>query len=240
MNLRTRIVTAVAVGCHLFLALLPVTSQTPAAPDTNSSSVIPGEGEPVTLKAKEQEKKGDLYYLHGDAEIDFRDYIFRADEMAYDAQSTEVTATGHVTLDGGPHDDHVEATDGQYNMRFQTGIFHQVAGSVGVRYRNAKTSFTSSNPIAFTGKTVHRQGPERYIIEHGTLTSCKLPNPKWTYSGTKIIVDVGEKAKLFNSIFHVRGVPVFYFPFAEHPVERLPRETGILIPSYGHSSRKGT
>src|SRR3954466_8990407 len=240
MNLRTRIVTAVAVGCHLFLALLPVTSQTPVAPDTSSAAIIPGEGEPVTLKAKQQEKKGDLYYLHGEAEIDFRDYIFRADEIAYDSQSAEVTATGHVTLDGGPHDDHITASDGQYNMRFQTGTFHQVAGTVGVRYRNATTSFTSSNPIAFTGKTVRREGQNRYIIEHGTITSCKLPNPKWTYSAGKIIVDVGDKAKIFNSFFHVRGIPVFYFPYAEHPVERLPRQSGILIPSYGNSSRKGT
>ncbi|MFL6299238.1 MAG: LPS-assembly protein LptD [Terriglobales bacterium] len=240
MNLRTRIVTVVAVACHLFLALLPVTSQTPVAPDSTSASAIPGEGEPATLKAKEQEKKGNLYYLHGEAEVDFRDYILRADEIAYDAQSTEVTATGHVTLDGGRHDDHIEATDGQYNLRFQTGTFHQVAGTVGVRYRNGATSFTSSNPIAFTAKTVHRQGQDRYIIEHGTITSCKLPNPKWTYSAGKVIVDVGDKAKLFNSVFHIRGVPVFYFPFAEHPIERLPRQSGFLIPSYGNSSRKGT
>jgi LPS-assembly protein len=240
MNLRTRIVTAVAVGCHLFLALLPVTSQTPATPDPSNTAVAPAEGEPVTLKAKEQEKKGGVYYLHGDAEVDYRDWVLRADEIGYDSQSAETTATGHVTLDGGPHNDHVEASDGHYNLRFQTGTFHQVAGTVGVRYRNGATSFTSSNPIAFTGKTVHRQGQDRYIIEHGTVTSCKLPNPKWTYSAGKIIVDVGDKAKLYNSIFHIRGVPVFYFPFAEHPVERLPRQSGILIPSYGNSSRKGT
>jgi LPS-assembly protein len=240
MNLRTRIVTAVAVGCHLFLALLPVTSQTPAAADTANAAVVAGDGEPATLKAKEQEKKGNVFYLHGDAEIDFRDYIFRADEIAYDSESAEVTATGHVSLDGGPHDDHITASDGQYNLRFQTGTFHQVSGTVGVRYRNAATSFTSSNPIAFTGKTVRRQGQNRYIIEHGSITSCKLPKPKWTYSAGKIIVDVGDRAKLFNSVFHIRGVPVFYFPFAEHPVERLPRQSGFLIPSYGNSSRKGT
>src|SRR3954471_24066450 len=106
MNLRIRIVTAVAVGCHLFLALLPVTSQTPApegTPQANAGA-IPGEGEPVTIKAREQEKKGDVFLLHGDAEIDFRDYIFRGDEVTYDSKTSEVTATGHVTLDGGAHD----------------------------------------------------------------------------------------------------------------------------------------
>src|SRR3954470_24630276 len=123
MNLRTRIVTAVAVGCHLFLALLPVTSQTPAAGSTGAATAAPisGEAEPVTIKAKEQEKKGDLFLLHGDAEIDFRDYIFRGDEITYDSKTNEVTATGHVTLDGGPHDDHVEASKGNYNLHTQTG-----------------------------------------------------------------------------------------------------------------------
>src|SRR5689334_16886490 len=121
MNLRTRIVTAVAVGCHLFLALLPVTSQTPAAQGTPSASTIPGEGEPVTIKGREQEKKGDLFMLHGEAEIDFRDYIFRGDEVTYDSTTSEATATGHVTLDGGPHHDHVEATKGHYNLRTERG-----------------------------------------------------------------------------------------------------------------------
>jgi len=242
MNLRIRIVTAVAVGCHLFLALLPVTSQTPAAGGTSAAtaSTIPGEGEPVTIKAREQEKKGDLFLLHGDGEIDFRDYIFRGDEVTYDSKTSEVTATGHVTLDGGPHDDHVEATKGHYNLRTETGTFEDVSATIGVRHRNGQTSFSSSNPVAFKGKTVSREGPDRYIITRGSITTCKLPKPKWTFFAGKAVLEVGNKAKIYNSIFRVRGVPVFYFPYAEHPVEKLPRQSGILIPSYGNSSRKGT
>src|SRR3954468_21800052 len=242
MNLRNRIVTAVAVGCHLFLTLLPVTSQTPAAEGTSqaNAAAIPGEGEPVTIKAREQEKKGDLFLLHGEGEIDFRDYIFRGDEITYDSKTSEVTATGHVTLDGGPHDDHVEATKGHYNLHTQTGTFDEVSGTIGVRYRNGQTSFSSSNPVAFKGRTVSRDGPDRYIITHGSITTCKLPKPKWTFFAGKAVLNVGDKAKIYNSIFRVRGVPVFYFPYAEHPVERLPRQSGILIPSYGNSSRKGT
>ncbi|HMH05338.1 MAG TPA: LPS assembly protein LptD, partial [Terriglobales bacterium] len=33
---------------------------------------------------------------------------------------------------------------------------------------------------------------------------------------------------------------VFYFPFATHPIERVPRQTGLLIPNFGRSSIKGT
>jgi LPS-assembly protein len=242
MNLRTRIVTAVAVGCHLFLALLPVTSQTPVAAGTASASAssIPGEGEPVTIKAREQEKRGDLFMLHGDGEIDFRDYVFRGDEVTYDSKTSEVTATGHVTLDGGPHDDHMEAAKGHYNLRTQVGTFEDVSATIGVHYRNGQTSFSSSNPVAFKGKTVSREGADRYVITHGSITTCKLPKPKWTFFAGKAVLEVGDKAKMYNSVFRIRGVPVFYFPYAEHPVERLPRQSGFLIPSYGTSSRKGT
>ena len=109
-----------------------------------------------------------------------------------------------------------------------------------MRYRNGQTSFSSSNPVAFKGRMVSRDGPDRYIITHGSITTCKLPKPKWTFFAGKAVLNVGDKAKIYNSIFRVRGVPVFYFPYAEHPVERLPRQSGILIPSYGNSSRKGT
>src|SRR2546430_9232932 len=35
------------------------------------------------------------------------------------------------------------------------------------------------------------------------------------------------------------GVPVLYLPFATHPIERLPRQSGFLVPNIGRSSIKG-
>ena len=35
------------------------------------------------------------------------------------------------------------------------------------------------------------------------------------------------------------GMPVFYFPFVMHPVQKEQRQTGLLIPSFGNSSTKG-
>jgi LPS-assembly protein len=254
MRLRTAIVPVAALACHLFLAGGLVTCQTPAAPPASDSAqeapattsaiapqVAPTEqGELVVIKAREQEKQGDEFQLRGDAEIDFRDYIFRADQITYNARTAEVTATGNVTLDGGAHNDHLQGSKGHYNLKTQRGEFDDVSGTVGVLYRNGESTFTSSNPIAFSGKKVERDGPDRFILYQGTVTSCKLPNPKWIYSAGRVVVDVGDRAYIYNSLFKVKGVPVFYFPFASHPVERLPRQSGFLIPSYGSSSRKGT
>src|SRR6202171_864441 len=35
------------------------------------------------------------------------------------------------------------------------------------------------------------------------------------------------------------GMPVFYFPFVTHPVQRQQRQSGLMIPSFGNSSTKG-
>jgi LPS-assembly protein len=35
------------------------------------------------------------------------------------------------------------------------------------------------------------------------------------------------------------GMPVFYFPFVTHPVQKQQRQSGLLIPSFGNSSAKG-
>ena len=235
------------VFCHVLLATPVVTSQlppeavapqpAPLLPSTEFTQHAPGEA--VTIKAREQEKEGDVFKLKGDVEIDFRDLVLRADEITYDSQSGQVTATGHLVLDGGPHDEHIEASRGEYNVKTQTGRFWDVAGSTGARFRGKSVTLTSSNPFVFTGKLVEKVSPDRYILQHGTVTSCELPKPKWTFHAAKIIVDVGGTARIYNSNFRVKGVPILYLPYAQHPVDNLGRQSGFLIPTFGTSNVKG-
>ncbi len=235
------------IFCHVLLATPVVTSQLPPeAPAGPAPQNLPSTeftanppGEPVTIKAREQEKEGDIFKLKGDVEIDFRDLVFRADQITYDAKSGQVTASGHLVLDGGPHDEHIEASRGEYNVKTQTGKFWDVVGTTGARFRGKNVTLTSSNPFAFTGKLVEKVSPDRYIVEHGSVTSCELPQPKWTFNAGKIVVDVGGTAKLYSSNFRVKGVPILYLPYAQHPVERLGRQTGFLLPVIGTSSIKG-
>jgi len=53
-------------------------------------------------------------------------------------------------------------------------------------------------------------------------------------------VVVGQNAKLYHSTFRLKKIPIFYFPFATLPVEKIGRQSGFLIPTIGQSSRKGT
>src|SRR5438309_1108933 len=90
------------------------------------------------------------------------------------------------------------------------------------------------------GEEVEKTGPDHYIVHDGTVTSCKLPHPKWQFNSHTVVMELGRHAVLYRSTFLVRGVPVFFFPIATHPLEHLPRESGFLIPSFGTSSIKGT
>ena len=247
---RNRFGITAALICHLVLASPIVTSQLLPAAQSGSAAATPSRqastptppvrpGEEVTIKAREQERAGDVYKLHGDAEVVYRKWMLRADEATYDDTTGEVTASGHLMLDGGPHDEHIVASHGHYNMRSETGVFYDVAGTSGVHVQGRNVVLTSSNPFAFTGKVVDKLGPEVYVVHHGTVTSCELPHPKWALNGERIVVDMNGKARLYNSTFRVDSAPVFYLPYADHPVNQLGRETGFLMPTIGDSSSKG-
>jgi LPS-assembly protein len=237
MIIRTRIfITAVCV-CHLLLAPRVVTSQTPPPSVLPTASARPEEE--VTIRAVQQEKDGTLYKLRGEVEVHYRAYVLYADEVTYNSATGDTDLEGHVVLDGGPYDEHVEASHGTYNVRTQTGTFYSVVGTVGFRIRKSRYVLTSSNPFAFTGKVVEKHGPDHYLVRQGTVTTCELPHPKWQFNAGRITVDVDGSAKIYNSNFRLGGLPVFYFPFVTHPVQKQQRESGLLIPSIGNSSTKG-
>jgi LPS-assembly protein len=243
MFTRSRIFITAALVCHLLLWRGIVTSQTlppaigaksadfPTAPTANAE-------EEATIRAVEQEKDGSIYHLRGKAEIDYRTYILHSDQITYNSDTGDSELEGHVVLDGGPYDEHVEASHGTYNIRTQVGTFYDVIGTVGLEMRKSRYVLATSNPFAFTGKIVEKHGPDRYLVRQGTVTTCELPHPKWLFGGKRISVEVDGTASIHNSDFRLMGIPVFYFPFVSFPVERQ-RKSGLLIPDFGNSSTKG-
>jgi len=246
---RNRLGITAAFVCHLVLAHSVVTSQLlpaaqPGAAAGNAPQVAPSVPPPrpreeVIIKAREQEKSGDIYKLRGDAEIDYRIRVLRADEITYDDSTGEATATGHVTLDGGPHDEHIVASHGHYAVWNETGTFFDVIGTSGIRFQGHSVILTSTSPFTFTGRVVEKTGPEVYVVHHGAVTSCELPRPKWSLNGERIVVDMNGKARTYNSLFRVENVPLFYLPYADQAVDQLGRQSGFLLPSMGNSSSKG-
>jgi LPS-assembly protein len=201
---------------------------------------VPLGREEVLIRADEQEKKQDIYYVRGHVEIRFRNYIVHCDEANYDSTTGLVTATGHVVFDGGLHNEHLTASHGSYDVSRDRGTFYDVNGSTGMRIKNKQMFLTSSTPFFFSGKVVDKLGPDRYRVSHGYITSCQLPKPKWRFVAESATVEVGEDARMHHATLRIGRIPVFYFPYAEHPIDNLGRKSGFLIPFVGVSNTRGT
>ncbi len=242
MITRSRIIITAALLCHLLLASSIVTSQT-LPPNTGNFGPLPSAPtsqmqEEVTIRAVEQEKDGTIYHLRGKVEIEYRTYILQADEITYNSDTGDSELEGHIVLDGGPYDEHIEAIHGTYNIQTEVGTFYDVIGTLGFKGRRSRYVLTTSNPFAFTGKVVEKHGPDHYLVRQGTVTTCQLPHPKWQFNAREVSVDVDSTAKIYNGDFRLMGIPVFYFPYVTHPVQQS-RQSGLLIPSVGKSSIKG-
>jgi LPS-assembly protein len=263
MTLRTRFLITALFLCHQLPTSALVTSQllfqnpnqakdasaqdvaqktAPPAPASSTpcaAQAATQDEEMTTVCALRQEKDGRVFKLHGNVEIRYRTYILRADEVTYDSDSSEATASGHFRLDGGPNDDHIKASHGTYNLTAETGRFYDVAATTGLRFRGSRVVLTSTAPFAFTGRMVEKTSPYHYMVYDGTITTCELPRPNWEFQSRKVVVDVGGNAQIYHSTFWLHGFPVLYFPYATHPVNREARQTGFLIPTAGRSSTNG-
>src|SRR5580704_17721976 len=264
MTLRTKFLITALFLCHQLLASALVTSQllsentglssknsfADSEPDSrNSPGATPAAicaGRAMTqlkdgtiICAIEQEKDGDVYKLHHDIEIHYRTYVLRADEATYDSDSGEATASGHFTLDGGPNDDHIKASHGTYNLTAETGRFYDVTATTGMRFNGSRAILTSTAPFAFTGRVVEKTSSDHYLVYDGSITTYELPHPNGKFDASKVVVDVGGNATIYNSDFMLHGFPIFYFPYATHPVSHEARHSGFLIPTGGRSSTNG-
>jgi LPS-assembly protein len=240
---RTRWIITMAVLCHYIVAPQLVTSQLlPATEATQPASPVRGKKAhivPVTIRAQEQEKDGQIYKLRGNVEIQYGVYTVSADQATYNSDSGDVQAEGHLVMEGGPNDEHIEAARGTYNLETEKGRFEHVTGSIGLRVHRSRAVLTTSNPFFFTGKVVEKAGPDHYIVTDGRVTTCELPHPKWEFYSHKVDVQVAGSAKIYHTDFRIEGIPLLYLPFATHPVQKTPRQSGFLIPNIGRSSTRG-
>ena len=237
-----RLVITATLLCHLLLAPQLVTSQ--LRPNTNAAQTLPNApssrpGVPVTIEAIEQEKDGTIYKLRGKVKVDYGTYTIHADHATYNSDTGEVEGEGNLLLEGGPNNEHIEASRGKYNLQDETGRFEDASGSVGFRLKSRRAVFTTTNPFFFTGRVVEKLGPDHYMVTDGTVTTCELPRPKWEFAAHRVNIEVGGHATIYHSNFRLEGVPILYFPFATHPLQKNPRQSGFLVPSIGRSSTRG-
>ncbi|MGC2403570.1 MAG: LPS assembly protein LptD, partial [Acidobacteriaceae bacterium] len=248
MRVRTFLFITALMLCHLkvypqtLTRQLPSASELPDSPQYPIAQVVPAPpgGVPVRLESRQQEKHGNVYVLTGDVRIDYKDFTLSADKISYDDETKDAEADGHMRLEGKRNDELILADRGKLNLELETGRFENVTGSIGRRPSsvNRKLVYTTGNPFLFTGRVLIKEGPERYRLLQGTMTSCLLPDPDWQIHSALIRVAYGQ-ARANNSYFTLLGKPILYLPYVTHPVNSTSRQSGLLIPTLSNSSIKG-
>lgn len=152
--------------------------------------------------------------------------------------SSRIEAHGHVLFVSGGNRISAERMD--FNTGDRTGVFYNASGTIALGERVDKSMFGTQEPDAmFYGAEVHKIGPRKYKLVRGGFTTCVQPTPRWELVSGQATITLDDYALLRNTIFRVKGVPLFYLPVIYYPIQEDDRATGFVMPVYGNTDIQG-
>ena len=211
----------------LLLFLVVIFVQGPWVDRVRAAGSLAEEKQAVTLEADllEFHKETGQVLASGSVELQHGEVRLSADRILWQNSLRDVVADGTVRLQSGEG----EATGSRlnYNLTTEQGHFNQ--GAVSFRRGNFRLS----------GEEIEQYGQASYRVVSGRFTTCDGVIPDWSFTAKQVDVRVGDYAVARHAWFRVRDYPVFYMPYLIFPV-KTERESGLLIPSFGVSSKRGT
>ena len=214
-------------------------AQAPSAAAPNFSVKIPRPDAPPpyewNVNADRQSSEGHIYHLRGHASIEGADELLTADEIDYDEDAHYLEARGNVVFRQYAHDEELHADKVEYNTTDETGKFYNVRGWSRTHVVSKPGVLTTSAPMYFEGQWAERL-QDKYILHNGLITNCKLPNPWWTFHAPAFDIYYEDHAIAHRATFQLKWMPIFWTPYFRKSLEKLPRQSGFLTPTVGHSS----
>lgn len=186
---------------------------------------------------------------------------FTADQVAYDKTSTLVTATGHVRAVQNGQTLYADTVTINRTTDVATASGHVVLtqpGGESVYAQHAVLSKGMKNAVmqgvaarlAQNGRMI-ANGAERYDGKIDEMvkviySACNLcatdptAPPLWQIKASDVTRDLQHQTlEYHNAVMEIDGIPVFYLPYMTQPDPSVKRRTGLLIPSFGSSSKIG-
>ncbi|MBI2840944.1 MAG: LPS-assembly protein LptD [Acidobacteria bacterium] len=177
------------------------------------------------IAAGYQEKGPQFIVARNYVDFTYEKYRLQCDVLTYEVRTQEILAEGNVILEDG-----VQRLAGEklrFSLKTKRGVMFEASG-------------TAAPDLRFVADETEKYDEGMYRARHGEFTSCTQPNPRWGISAARAELEVDDHLTLRGATFKVKSVPVFYLPYMSYPIDDDNRQTGFLLPGYGHSSVKGT
>ena len=167
----------------------------------------------------------DEYLARGDVRITRQGRILTANSVRLNQKTGDALADGNVRLTSGS--DVLTGSRLELNLNSETGVLSD------------GTVFISKNHLYLSGRKILKTGPQTYAAEHIKITSCDGPDPAWDITGQDFKVTIEGYGSAKNTALWAGKIPILYSPYLFFPV-KLKRQSGLLMPEFGYSDRKGT
>ncbi len=178
----------------------------------------------ITLNADDlvHSHNNQIINLNGNVKIIFSGYYFAADSAIVNFKEGKITAMNNVILQN--IDSYVEAEKIIYNYEKQSAII--------------EGGFIQAGNTNFQGDLIERIDENTYVAENAIYTTCTNCPGTWSIYGKKITAEIGGYAKIKLPILKIFDFPIFALPGLIIPLKSK-RQTGLLTPSFEHSSTNG-
>jgi lipopolysaccharide assembly outer membrane protein LptD (OstA) len=172
-------------------------------------------------------------YLYGEAQVNYENIQLNADYIEVDLRNNTVLANGRPDSSGKMQglpvfkegNQQYEAGKMTYNFETKKGKISEVKTQEGEGF--------------IKGNEVKKTATEVLYIRDGYYTTCNLDEPHFSLATSKLKIIPNDKIVTGPTVLKVDGVPTpLGLPFGFFP-NKKGRSSGILIPTYGDSRRRG-
>ena len=210
-----------AAGLVAVFLLLAAASAAAQAPVT-----VPTPGGEVTVIADRLEQLGveNIIIATGNVELTRGNARLTADRVELNRETGDAVALGRAIFYDG--EDRLTGDRIDYNWKTGTGVVYNGEARTAPYYRIA-------------GERMDRLGEGLYNVRKGVFTTCEDDPPAWSFHSNAAKADLNSLVYGTTASFWVRNIPLIpYFPFFAAAI-RKERQSGLLFPRLGSTSRKG-
>lgn len=209
------------------LLLTPAPAAWAQAPPPKSPITIREGGQETSIVADQIQQVGgatNLTIAVGNVEITRGSTRLLADRVELNRDTGEAVAQGKVVFFDGQ--DRLVGDRIDYNLKTGTGVVSNGSAFSAPYYR-------------LSGERMERVGEGVYQVRHGVFTTCEGDDPTWSFRLGSGTVELDEIVYGTDASFWVGKVPLVpWVPFFAAALRRE-RQSGLLFPELGQSSRKG-